>query len=341
MVDTAVIKEKKGISGTAIKLIALAAMFIDHLAAIFFNAYLQMKIPEGLTQEQNIAFFHDHQGIAIVNMLYILMRLVGRFGFPLFAFLLVEGFEHTRSVKKYALNMLVFALISELPFDLGFSGKLFYPTYQNVFFTLLLGLLCISGTRYFAESRKDDVLPGPLFYASTFLAGASAAYMIFYGMWPGWVLRTIVFGEKQSWKQMLMIMGCAGLISMLIFLPLSSKWDTARKNRFTGIIIPFFVTGTIAEILMTDYSAGGVLTILIIYILRSRRAFAFSMACLELFLMSFSEFTAFIMLIPVKLYNGKRGKKMNKYIFYAFYPVHIGLLYILTLLMGYTSFAFR
>ena len=66
---------------------------------------------------------------------------------------------------------------------------------------------------------------------------------------------------------------------------------------------------------------------------------AFSMACLELTIFSVSEFTAFLMLIPVAKYNGKRGAKINKYVFYAFYPVHIGLLFLVTLLLGFTTFA--
>ena len=50
---------------------------------------------------------------------------------------------------------------------------------------------------------------------------------------------------------------------------------------------------------------------------------------------------AFFMLIPIGAYNGKRGMKLNKYVYYAFYPVHIGLIYLLALLMGFTTFAIR
>ena len=68
---------------------------------------------------------------------------IGRLAFPIFAFLAVEGYFHTRSFKRYALRMLLFAVLSEVPFDLMYGGTVFYPVHQNVIWTLLLGLLGI------------------------------------------------------------------------------------------------------------------------------------------------------------------------------------------------------
>ncbi len=62
---------------------------------------------------------------------------VGRLAFPIFAFLAVEGYFHTRSFKRYALRMLLFAVLSEVPFDLMYGGTVFYPVHQNVIWTLL------------------------------------------------------------------------------------------------------------------------------------------------------------------------------------------------------------
>ena len=69
------------------------------------------------------------------------LTCAGRVAFPIFAFMAVEGYFHTRSFKKYILRMLLFAVLSERPFDLMYGGTWFYPVHQNVLWTFLLGLL--------------------------------------------------------------------------------------------------------------------------------------------------------------------------------------------------------
>ena len=71
------------------------------------------------------------------------LTCAGRVAFPIFAFMAVEGYFHTRNFKKYALRMLLFAVLSEIPFDLMYGGTWFYPVHQNVIWTLLMGLLGI------------------------------------------------------------------------------------------------------------------------------------------------------------------------------------------------------
>lgn len=113
------------LSGSALKLIAVAAMIIDHIAA-----YLMGK-------DKTVLF--TLFGKAYTR--FQVMRWIGRTAFPLYAFLLVEGFFHTRDKKRYAGRLFLFALLSELPWNLVHAGKFWYPKSQNVMFTLLLGFL--------------------------------------------------------------------------------------------------------------------------------------------------------------------------------------------------------
>ena len=68
------------------------------------------------------------------------LTCIGRIAFPIFAFLIVEGYFHTKNFKKYILRLLLFALLSELPFDLVAGGTLFYPFHQNVLWSFLISL---------------------------------------------------------------------------------------------------------------------------------------------------------------------------------------------------------
>ena len=69
------------------------------------------------------------------------LTCAGRVAFPIFAFMAGGGDFHTRSFKKYILRMLLFAVLSEIPFDLMYGGTWFYPVHQNVLWTFLLSLL--------------------------------------------------------------------------------------------------------------------------------------------------------------------------------------------------------
>ena len=78
-----------------------------------------------------------------LTTLYRFMRQVGRLAFPIYCFLIVEGFFHTRSVRKYCERMFLFALVSEFPFDYALKASVPFWRKQNVFFTLFIGLLVV------------------------------------------------------------------------------------------------------------------------------------------------------------------------------------------------------
>lgn len=79
---------------------------------------------------------------------------IGRLAFPIFAFQIVEGFFHTKNYKKYLLRMFLFALISELPFNLMAEGAWIYPFHQNVMFTFCIALLFMGWTEKVRGASK-------------------------------------------------------------------------------------------------------------------------------------------------------------------------------------------
>lgn len=103
---------KKGLSANALRWIAMTGMLLDHL-----------------------------WGTVVSGNLW--MTCLGRMVFPIYAFQLTEGFVRTQNRKRYALRLLAFALISEIPFNLMMAGSWFFPFHQNTIFTLLLGLWVI------------------------------------------------------------------------------------------------------------------------------------------------------------------------------------------------------
>ena len=107
-------EKKLSLSGFDLKVIAVVLMLIDHAGAFLFP---EVK----------------------------LLRLIGRLSFPIFAFLICEGFENTHDTKKYAMRLLAFAFISEPFFDFARSGSFFDPFGgQNVLFTFFIAVVTIS-----------------------------------------------------------------------------------------------------------------------------------------------------------------------------------------------------
>ena len=110
------------LSGSALKNIAVVSMVIDHCAYYLMDADTTS---------------------------YEVMRCFGRIAFPVFAFLVAEGFAHTRNRMRYFLSLLLFAFISEVPWQLlnGADGT------HNVMFTLALGVAALAAFERLREPR--------------------------------------------------------------------------------------------------------------------------------------------------------------------------------------------
>lgn len=249
-----------GISGSTLKLIAIFSMLIDHTGATVLRAILAQPSFTALP-EQRLFWLQ----------IYNLSRRIGRLAFPIFCFLIVEGFLHTRNAWRYAWRLFLFALVSEIPFDLALKGNWFFPQKQNVYFTLLIGLLVLIGFRWAAQI--------PLFTSQqsknpSRQSASSAKHL------ADTVLRCLLF---------------SGILAAGMYL---AKW------------------------IDTDYSYKGVFLIAMLYLTRRERLFQCATGAAAVAW----ELPAPLGLIPVYLYNGKRGLRM-KYFFYWFYPVHLLVLH--------------
>ena len=271
--STVNMKEKKfGISGSTLKWIAIITMLIDHIgASILTKQLLYMNMhPQafgGVTAEFVEQF----------NNLYFVMRVtrkIGRLAFPIFCFLLVEGFLRTKNLKKYMLRMALFALLTEVPFDLVFTGTPVYWGYQNVMVTLFIALLTMWGCK---------VVVG---YALSFFEKSQKG--------KAWILPTIIL-----------------------------------------IYAAYTVAGSlIADLVQCDYGGKGVAPIMLIYFLRFYKPAQMLGGAASFYW----ELPAPASFLPIWLYNGERGMKM-KYFFYAFYPVHLLILYLICVMMGLGNIA--
>lgn len=172
------VKEKKGLSGSTLKLIAIITMFIDHFGAA---VVCRMLMDRGLNSLNTGDVATVQQWLAdnaTLYMIYNIMRMIGRVAFPIFCFLLVQGFEHTHDKRKYAFRLGLFAVISEIPFDLAFSSKILEFNYQNVFFTLFIGLLTMWACNYVEQKETWGKVPKVLLSIVIVAAGMCIAKLL-------------------------------------------------------------------------------------------------------------------------------------------------------------------
>ncbi len=248
-----------------LKLIAIITMLIDHIGAILLTSNPDLYLPA---------------------------RTIGRIAFPIFVFMLVEGFYHTSNIRKYLTRLGIFALISEIPFDLAFYRGFYRADvltdlknsftdpamldlflrrlfeYQNVFFTLFLGLLAIYLMSMVENKYKKQFLLSNIFDALITIGFCAAAF----------ILKT-----DYDFKGILLI------VAFYLF----------RGSKILIGICLLIVTGTFFR------DANNQLTI---------------------------EIFAMLAMIPIALYNGKKGKSI-KYLFYAFYPAHLLILWLIRFLV--------
>lgn len=119
------------------------------------------------------------------------LTCIGRLTMPIFAFLLVEGYFHTSNLKKYAGRMALFALISEIPFNLAIGGRIFFPIHQNILWSFLISLWLIHRNEQAKATGKlwRRILTG----AATVALGTVLGLVTFVDYYHAGILTVLVF----------------------------------------------------------------------------------------------------------------------------------------------------
>lgn len=202
---------ERKLTAAHLKWLALVTMFIDHFAATVIEKYAYVN---NIGLRYSIDVFSN--STSNLELAYFIMRLIGRLAFPIYIFLLVEGFMHTRDIKKYIARMAIFALISEIPFDLAFYGKFFETSHQNVFITMTLGLCMLYSLKFLGEkntfNRKILALASIclFYYFNEYLRGDYGGYGI------AFIAIIYIFRDQRPLQVIMMaIMGVYQLTALL------------------------------------------------------------------------------------------------------------------------------
>lgn len=290
-----------GLDGSQLKWIAVLTMLVDHTAFLLLGRGLlpaliaELRVLTGSNTGQPLltalrsSYAHWH-------LLYQAMRSVGRIAFPVYAFLLVEGFFCTRDWRRYAVRLGVFALLSEIPFNLMIASQIYSLKAQNIFFTLLLGLLMVKVLDALNQNHPDT--------RDSSITGTDGSGVFSSGA------RHLHVSDNRPFRS-------------------SAMSAVPAPIRLPQILV-MAAFAALAWYLRTDYDYMGILLIALFYWFRSDRKRAcllgfLWMACLNGSWYSLPGYALSFVLIW--LYNGKRGRQPWKYGFYLFYPLHILLLY--------------
>lgn len=210
-------------TGQQLKWIAALAMLLDHI-----NVALISGSPD---KASNLSFTA------------LAFRSAGRLAFPIFCFLLVEGFYHTRDIKNYIGRMALFSVISEVPFDLAIFGRFVNWQDQNIYFTLLIGLLVMYGIQQ-VDKRYLGLELGDLLKMAVIAAGCGMAFLLksdyhIYGI-LFIVTLYLLRGNKNRQTIFGILMAACEFTAVLAFIPIWFYNGKAGKKRFRYFFYWFY-----------------------------------------------------------------------------------------------------
>lgn len=213
----------------------------------------------------------DHMWATILD--YEWLTCLGRIAFPIFAFLITEGYIHTSNINKYIKRMMIFAIITEIPFNLMVSASPIYPFHQNVLWTFVISLLTL---KYLNFDNTKNIFKSILIILLAIII-ATVTMCDYFGAGVMMVVGFYIFRKSKLLQLLMMI-----YVNMILI---------------QGYSYPIDIAG------YTYYFP--------------------------------QQGFALLSLIFIWLYNGKQGyhAKWFKIFCYAFYPLHMLILYLLTIVL--------
>ena len=213
----------------------------------------------------------DHMWATILD--YEWLTCIGRIAFPIFAFLITEGYIHTSNINKYIKRMVIFAIITEIPFNLMVSASPIYPFHQNVLWTFVISLLTL---KYLNFDNTKNIFKSILIIILAIII-ATITMCDYFGAGVMMVVGFYIFRKSKLLQLLMMI-----YVNMILLLGYSYPIDIAGYTYYFP-----------------------------------------------------QQGFALLSLIFIWLYNGKQGyhAKWFKIFCYAFYPLHMLILYILTIVL--------
>ena len=176
------------------------------------------------------------------------LTCIGRVSFPIFAFLIVEGYFHTGNLRRYAGRLLLFAIVSEIPFNLAMGSRLVYPVHQNVLWSFLisLGLIHWNEKARAAQKLWKRLLVGLLTVLLAYIVGL----LTMVDFYHAGILTVLVFYffRQRKWWSYIGQMVCLWYINTELLggfgyeLSLFGKtWFVARQSFALLALIPIWL----------------------------------------------------------------------------------------------------
>jgi len=278
------------------------------------------------------AMLLDHTCAAFPETFPIYFRYIGRLAFPVFAYMIAQGCKHTGNIWKYVLRLGIFAIISEIPYDMALRSGISFVSDTNIYYTLFIGTFCIAFYEMIksllsaskpnkestsertieqkSEQKSEQTIAQTIEQTIEPKSGAASKLipiaLLILLMIPVALLTTLVSNDY----------GILGVACILVFYFAKPENRLTRTIAATCIVTYMYGLPVIraykASTVMTDSASGFLQDIMMRVPINALGYFVFVL----------------ISVILILLYNGKQGPKV-KWAFYAFYPAHLAVLAVI------------